>query len=389
VSRNVFILSLAQALGMAAPPMVVVLGGIIGAQLAPHPSWSTLPLAVMVIGAAVFSIPAALLMQKIGRRAGFILGSLAGIAASLAAISAIAARSFILFCLATAVIGANMAFVQQYRFAAAESVAQADIGKAISLVLVGGILAAFLGPELAKNYNNWLPYGLYTGSFGALAILYGLNIAVLSFLRPPLNVSRETSDENRPLPAIIRQPLFLVAVLAGTVSYGVMSFIMTATPVSMHVLDHFSLADTARVIQSHVMAMFIPSLFSGSLIDRFGLSRIMTAGILCMTLCVVIGLLNRHFIHYWSALVLLGIGWNFLFVGGTTLLTRTYRPGERFKTQAANDFVIYGFQAAASLSAGAIIFHAGWETVNLLTLPFLFVMLLVIWRLRGRLAIDR
>jgi MFS family permease len=386
MNRNVIVLAAAQALGMSAPPMIILLGGLIGAELAPQPSWATLPLAVMVIGAALFSIPAALLMGKIGRRAGFMVGSCGAVLASLTAVYAIADHSFSLFCLSALGLGGNMAFVQQYRFAAAECVSPAHVGRAVSFVLIGGIFAAFLGPELAKNFQDWLPYGMYTGSFGALAGLYGLNILLLSFLQSPPIPARKNPVDNRPLPTLICQPLFLAAVFAGIVSYGVMSFIMTATPVSMHVIDDFSLAETAHVVQSHIVAMFVPSLFTGFLIERFGLTRIMIAGIVSMLICVGIALFNRHFIHYWSALVLLGIGWNFLFVGGTTLLTKSHQLHERFKVQAVNDFVIYGFQAAASLSAGVIIFRAGWEMVNIMVLPWLFFMLVVTLRIPRYLA---
>ncbi len=381
MNRNIAILSICQAFGMAGAPVIVLLGGIIGAELSPNPSWVTLPIAVMVIGGAVFSVPAALFMQKVGRRTGFIVGSCIAAISSFGAGYAIASSSFALFCLSTLGIGGNMAFVQQYRFAAAESVDKAHVGRAVSFVLVGGIFAAFLGPELAKIFKDSLKYGSYSGSFAALTLVFILNGFVLSFLRvPPINGS--VSGNQRPLKKIISQKIFFAAVMAGLVAYGVMTFIMTATPVSMHVLEGFSLSETKWVIQSHIMAMFIPSLFSGALIDRFGLLRIMIAGVFLMALCAGITLINRHFIHYWGGLVLLGVGWNFLFVGGTTLLTRTYNSAERFKVQAINDVSIYGFQAAASLSAGAVIFRYGWETVNIIALPLLFIMLVVLLRIR-------
>jgi MFS family permease len=381
MNRNILVLTLSQALGLSAAPMIVLIGGIIGADLAPDQSWATLPLALMVIGTASFTVPAALLMARIGRRYGFIVGMTMALLASLVGIYAIHSRSFLLFCLATFGIGSNMAFVQQYRFAAAESVDQAFIGRAVSLVLVGGIIAAFLGPELAKNSREWLPLGPYSGSFAALAAIYLLNITVMSFLSMQSSSNNIAEGRQRPLKAIITQPLFMTAVLGALVAYWCMTFIMSATPVSMHVIDGFSLDDTAWIVQSHVLAMFIPSFFSGWLIDRFGLGKVMKTGIVLMALCVVAALINRHLIHYWSSLVVLGVGWNFLFVGGTTLLTKTYQPAERFKAQAFNDFTVYGFQATASLSAGAIIFNAGWEVVNLITLPWLLISLIVILKM--------
>ena len=385
MNRNILVLALSQALGMSGAPMMVLLGGIIGVELAPDRSWATLPLALMVIGGAAATIPAALLMGRIGRRNGFITGMVIALLACLCAIQAIHTENFILFCGAALGLGANMAFVQQYRFAAAESVERDHVGRAVSMVLIGGVIAAFLGPELAKNSRDWLALGPYSGSFAALALIYLLNIGLMSFLRMEVGKTGSIDGEQRPLKAIIGQPLFITAVLAAMVSYWCMTFIMSATPVSMHVIDGFSLDDTAWVVQSHVIAMFAPSLFTGWLIDRFGLRRLIWAGILLMTLCVVAALINRHLIHYWAGLVLLGIGWNFLFVGGTTLLTRTYQPAERFKAQAFNDFTVYGFQATASLSAGALIFMVGWETVNLLTLPWLLVTLIVVLKMGTRL----
>ena len=192
------------------------------------------------------------------------------------------------------------------------------------------------------------------------------------------------TGSERPLREVIRQPVYLTAVMAALIAYGVMSFIMTATPVSMHVIDDFSIEATAWVIQSHVMAMFIPSLFTGLLISRYGLTRVMLLGVVLMTVCVALALIDRHFIHYWAGLVLLGAGWNFLFIGGTTLLTRCYSSAERFKAQAVNDFAVFGFQALASLSAGTVIFMAGWEVVNGLNLPLLMITFGVIWKLRDQ-----
>ncbi len=382
--RNVLLLILTMAMGLSGAPVIVLLGGIIGVDLAPRPTWSTLPIAVMVLGTAVFTVPAALLMRVIGRRYGFMAGSLVAAGASALGVYAIHVESFLLFNGVAFLIGANLAFVQQYRFGAAESVPTEKVSRAVSLVLLGGIAAAFIGPEIANQAKDLLPCGLYSGSFAVLSVLYLVNACVFLFFREPEPISEAERGERRPLGTVVRQPLYLTAVMAGMVSYGVMSFIMTATPVSMHVIDSFSLDQTTWVIQSHILAMFIPSLFSGSLIARFGLTRIMSAGALLMTGCVATALVERHFVHYWLGLVLLGVGWNFLFVGGTTLLTRTYRPGERFRAQAVNDLAVFGFQAAASLSAGTVIFAFGWEAVNAVNLPVLFLVLAAVLIQRRR-----
>jgi MFS family permease len=340
----------------------------------------------MVVGVATFTVPAALVMERIGRRRGFMASSSVAAAASLLGIYAISSASFPLFCVVAFFIGGNLAFVQQYRFAAAESVEESAVHRAVSYVLLGGIAAAFLGPELAKQTRALLPFGLYSGSFASLAVLGFLNTGLLSFIREPGTREKGRGDDGRPLVEVVAQPRYITAVTAALVAFGVMSFIMTATPVSMHIIDGFSIDETAWVIQSHVMAMYVPSLFTGSLIGRYGLVRVMSAGTLLMIACVLLALVNRHFVHYWTGLVLLGVGWNFLFVGGTTLLTRTYGPAEGFKAQAVNDCVVFGFQALASLTAGTIIFRAGWEVLNAVTLPLMIVMLVVIRSLRA--AID-
>jgi len=359
---------------------MVFVGAIIGTELAPKPTMSTLPIAIMIIGTAICAIPAALLMQRYGRRPGFILGCAIAMSGSLISIYAITSHNFLMFCLAALLLGSNMAFIQQYRFAAAEAVSPQYVGRAVSFVLIGGIFSAFLGPEIAKNCKNWLSGGTYAGSFAALAVVYAICGVLLLFLKLPQTTTKTSSSQKRPLTTIIKQPLFQTAVMAGLVSYGIMSFIMTATPISMNVIGLYSLDQTALVIQSHLVAMFLPSLFTGILIDRFGLTKIMITGVLLMIGCVSTAVINEHFVHYLIGLILLGTGWNFLFIGATTLLTRSYYPGERFKAQAVNDFTIYGFQTMASLSAGIVIFKSGWLIINLVTLPLLVLMLIILLR---------
>lgn len=380
--RNLLILTLSQSLGFCAAPLIIFAGGVTGTMLAPSPAWATLPIAAMVVGVALATVPAALVMKKIGRRWGFIAASLLAAMASLAAAHAIGAKSFSLFCGAILLIGANLAFIQQYRFAAAESVDVQHVSKAISFVLLGGIAAGFLGPELAKRTKNLLDLGDYAGSFASLAILYLLVAGLLFFLREPRSPSEAATGRGRPLREVITQPGYLIAVLGGMVAYGVMSFIMTATPISMHVIDGHSLDTTAGVIQSHVVAMYLPALFTGALIARWGAARVMVIGLLATVACVLFALSGHQSWIYWMALVLLGVGWNFQFLGATVMLTANYRPEERFKAQAVNDFVIFGTQALMSLSAGAVIHRANWEILNLITLPFLILLLLTMLFLR-------
>ena len=358
-----------------------------GTELAPSPSLATLPIAINVIGLALFTIPAALVMKKIGRKSGFIVSAVVAAGAALVAAYAIGVGSFFLLCAAMIFIGGNMAFVQQYRFAAAESVETQHVGKAVSFVLLGGVLAGYLGPEIAKRTKDWLGYGAYTGSFLSLALLFVVVAVLLSFLRDVAFRDEEAATGGeRSLRAMVTQPTFIVAVMAGVVGYGVMSLIMTATPISMHVTDGHTLAETGWVIQSHVIAMYLPALFTGYLVGRLGVLRVMSAGVIVLFACVALAVVERSLMHYWAALVLLGLGWNLLFVAGTTLLTQSYHPAERYRAQAVNEFMIFGTQAFASLTAGTVIALASWKILNLISLPFLFLLLAAILMLRHRLA---
>ena len=361
---------------MSGPPIVVLLGGILGVEFAPSPSFSTLPVSLLIVGVACATIPSSLLMRKIGRRKGFILGSLVATIAALIAAIAVYRSNFALFCTATLFIGASGAFVQQYRFAAAETVSPKFAGRAVSFLMVSGIIAAFLGPQIANLTQDSLPMGLYIGSFVALAGLYFLVFVIMVlFYRDDIPVHLGLQGLSRPLSRIIRQPKFLLAVFCAAVGYGMMSFIMTATPVQMHTLSGFFLQSTTLVIQSHIIAMYLPSVFTGLLIERFGLLRILLSGMLILLTCVLLGVISRLFWEYWGALVLLGIGWNLLFVGGTLLLTQSYSPVEKFKAQAVNDFVIFSFQSFASFTAGVVLFASNWSILNMIIIPILALLL--------------
>jgi MFS family permease len=372
---------------MAGPGTVVLLGGIIGADLAPDPSLATLPASLGIVSMALVSVPASLLMRRIGRKRGFILGNLIAISGALLAAYSVTQQNFFLFCLSIILVGQNGAFILQYRFAAAESVESTHAGRAISLVLIGGILAGYLGPEIAQRSQNLLPVQ-YTGSFVALAVLYAVAISILSIMQDIRAPKIDGEPKGRPLFVIARQTTFIVAVLAGVVSYGLMNFIMTATPIHMHATG-FSLQDTAWVIQSHIVAMYLPSLITGFLVERFGTLRIMLAGTLLMLGTNVVAMLGVDLNNYWGALVLLGLGWNLLFVGGTVLLTTTYRPEERFKTQAANDFTIFAMQAVSSFSAGAVLSAAGWMIINWFALSILLLAGLVFLLQRKNIVVAR
>ena len=336
---------------------------------------------------ALMSIPGALLTRRIGRKRGFILGNIIAGSGALLAALALTQHNFVLFCIAIILIGQNGAFILQYRFAAAESVDPTQAGRAISLVLVGGIVAGYLGPEIAQRTQSWLPT-LYTGSFVSLAILYAVSFLILTLIHDIRPSKIDGEPKGRPLPVFARQPTFLVAVLAGVVSYGLMNFVMTATPIHMHATG-FSLQDTAWVIQSHIVAMYLPSLVTGFLVERLGTLRIMLAGTLLMLGTNVVAMLGVDLNNYWGALVLLGLGWNLLFVGGTVLLTTTYQPEERFKSQAANDFTIFTMQAVSSFSAGAVLSSAGWMIINWFALSVLLIAGIIFLLQRKQIASAR
>ena len=388
-SRNVPILAVALALNLAGPIIIALIGGLVGNELAPSPAWATLPISLVVVGTAVFIIPASLIMRKIGRKLSFILASLvAGLGALLAAYALIR-HDFALFSISSLFMGMNSAFVQQYRFAAAESVEEPFAARAISYVLLGGIFAGFLGPEVAKRTQNLFSDELYVGSFISAAIISAIVIVLLSFMQDIAPPKKQSSLGGRPLKVIARQPIFLLAALSGAAAYGVMTFIMTATPLHMNTTGNFSLANTAWVIQSHIIAMFVPSLFTGRLIERYGVFRVMVTGAMLLLGCTGLAIYSRELIHYWGALVMLGLGWNLMFIGGSVLLTHAHTLEERFKTQAANDFLIFGIRATVSLTAGTVLYFGSWDQLNLIGFSIVLAALVVMLSQRKRLPAQR
>lgn len=376
---QVGLLATAQALFQTVSVLVMTVGALAGGAIAIDPSLATAPIAAMFLGTATFMIPASLWMAKVGRRAGFLAGSALGIAAGLVAAWGVGAGSLVLLCLGTFLVGAYQAFAQFYRFAASEVADDAFRPRAISLVLAGGIVAALLGPMLGRAGGPLLATA-YQGSFLILSAVSAIAFVVLLALRvPPLPVH---AGGGRPLSEIVAQPTYLVALFSAATGYGIMILAMTATPLAMQ-SHHHDMAAAAHVIQLHVLGMFLPSFFTGGLIARFGVLRVMLAGVALLSTHVLVALSGTTFPSFASALVLLGVGWNFLYVGGTTLLTRTYAPEERGRAQATNDFAIFAVGLLCSFSAGPLLVHFGWQTMNALLLPWLAVAALVIlWHMR-------
>ncbi|WP_138120418.1 MFS transporter [Bathymodiolus heckerae thiotrophic gill symbiont] len=382
--RNVWILTASLSLFMSLSVFVIFLGGIIGQTLAPTDSLSTLPVALLVVGTASFIIPINRLMAIIGRRRVFLSICTYTVAIIALAITALQIQSFYLFCLATFLFGATTATMNQFRFAAIESVSGNLSATATSAVLIGGLVSAFLGPEIATLGKDLFDT-TFIGSFVILSSCFFVAFALLWFYQQTNIATEVQHNDTRPLSVIIKQPVFIIAISSAAVGYVVMSYLMTATPMSMHVIDGFSLEQTKFVIQSHVIAMFLPSLFTPFIVKWLGVSRMMLTGVAIYFACVVFAYSGHALNNYWIALILLGLGWNFLFIGGTSLLPRAYSDNEKFKVQSLNDFLIFGIQALASLSAGWFVFNYGWEMVLLSAVPLLIVQLLVLlWWLNNK-----
>jgi len=385
--RNALVLAVAMAFGGSSPAIVVSLGGLVGQTLAENKQLATLPVSLLNLGLAIGTIPAAMLMRRAGRRTGYIVGAGIGLGGGCLAAFGIASYSFLLFCLGTLIIGMYGSFNQSYRFAATDAASEAFKPRAISWVMIGGIVAGFIGPQTVIWLQDAVQAAPFSGAFLGQAGLALLSLVVVSFLRP-VPVSAAPKAGGRPLREIVMQPRFIVAVVAGLVSYALMSFVMTAAPVAMVGCGH-SVGDAASGIRWHILAMFGPSFFTGRLITRFGKERMTALGLVLIGLSAVIGLSGIDIAHFWGTLIVLGLGWNFGFIGATSMVIDCYRPEERTKVQAANDFLVFGSVAVASFSSGRLLNAGGWDSVNWMVFPPVAVALLLLaWQQRARAAIP-
>jgi MFS family permease len=378
---EVWRLTAAYALMMAGTPLMVLIAGIIGMEFAPSPGFATLPIALVVVGVALSTLPTGGLLGKWGRRRVFLAYGVLAILAAICAAWSLVAESFVAYCGAALMIGWAAAAGHQYRFAALEQVPAHLAPRATSLLLLGGILAAFIGPEMAVAGRYLLAteyagsYLLLIGGYLAGMVLIGLNDDV-----PLPTGARRLAG--RPIGEILRSPVVILAISAAALGYAVMSFVMTATPISMHRHSGYTLEETKFVIQSHIVAMYLPSIAYAWLYSRFGHLGILRAGAVCCGLGLATALGGAGFLNYWLALALIGIGWNFLFLSGTNMLPSGYRPEERFKVQSMNDFAVFSVQAVASLSSGWFLFHWGWSGVLWTSVPMLLLFMLLLSRLR-------
>jgi len=376
MNKNLWLLILSQIFAFTAAPVTVFLSGIIGSQFSPVKSLATLPMALSIVGIAIFAFFAAKVMSIIGRRAGFMFASIGTSLASLLAAYSIICESFILFNFACFLLGAGVAFSHQYRFAAVETVKKDMAPKAISIILLAGIGSAFIGPNAANLSKDIISEHLYAGSYIVLAALTLTSTIFLLFYKDGHKKNNVNTKTSRNYLELISQPRFLQALMASAFAYAVMTFLMTATPISMHVMEKISLTKTGLVIQLHIAAMFLPSLVTGNLIRKFGHSKIMYAGVFLFLITILTSLFDQNFTNYLIALVFLGFGWNFLFISGTSLLVLSYRENEKFKAQGFNDLVVYSIQATASLTAGVFLTLTSWKTMNLVCIIFLVLIIL-------------
>jgi len=380
MNRNLIVLTLSQIFSFTAAPVTVFLSGIIGSQISPLKSLSTLPMSISVVGIAIGAIFASKLMSITGRKVGFIVASIGNTLVSILAAYSIFLQSFSIYCVANFFLGMGMAFTHQYRFAAAESVNEDKVPRAISIILLGGIVSAFIGPSVANFSKDLFSNYMYVGSYLSLAALTFLPTIFFLFYKNTSNIEISVKYSGRSYLDLVSQPRFLQAVISSAFGYAIMTFLMTGTPLSMHVMDGISLSKTSTVIQIHVACMFLPSLIAGNLVKKIGHSKMMYVGVGLYCITVIISLFDQSFFNYMLALIFLGFGWNFLFISGTSLLVLTYNEEEKYRAQGFNDFVVYSVHALGSLSAGILIVLTNWKIMNLICIPLIIVIILTTLR---------
>ena len=365
---------------LSSTSLTMATSALVGVDLAPDPSLATLPLGLTYLSMMLTMIPGSLLMKRFGRRVGFTVGGTVGVLGGVISALAIYQHNFSLFCLGAGLFGVANGFAQFYRFAATEVVEPAYKSRAISWVLAGGLVAAFIGPNVARITRELIPDAVFSASYLCIALFCLGVVAVQGFLKIPMPSFEETSGERRPLRLVLTRPVFIVAALCAMIAYGTMNLLMTATPLAMD-SRNLPFGDTAVVIQWHIVGMFAPSFFTGGLIGRFGVLKVMFVGALLLLACALVSVIGQTYMHFFVGLILLGIGWNFLFVGGTTLLTEVYLPSEKGAVQGINDFLVFSATAFTALTSGYFHHVLGWEQLNFYTMPvicFAAVIILVL-----------
>ena len=376
-TKNLSLLTICQGLMVSSISLTIATSALVGVVLAPTPALATLPIGLTYTCMMLMMIPASLFMRRYGRRAGFSLGGCAGMIGGATSAVAIYNGSFLLFCIGSTIFGISSGFGQYYRFAAAEVVDESYKSRAISWVLMGGLVAAFIGPNAANLTRDLIPDALFSASY-ALVVLFSFGVVIAQFfIRIPKPSIEESQGHKRSLQQILTSSTFLVAALCAMVAYGVMNLLMTATPLAM--LDrHMPFSDTVMVIQWHIVGMFAPSFFTGSLIDRFGVLKIMFTGALILLVCAIVALLGQLYSYFIVGLVMLGIGWNFLYLGATTLLTESHLPAEKGVVQGVNEFLVFSITTLTAFASGYFYYQFGWEILNYFTIPVVSVTACII-----------
>ena len=383
--RNITVwgLSLGQALLITGNILLVSVTALIGQSLAPSFALATLPVALQFLGLMGVTLPAALLMGWLGRKKGFLAGNLIGVGGAFLAFYAVKHGLFELFCGATFLLGMAIGIGQQYRFAATENVPKEKAPLAISMIMGAGVIAAVLGPNMAIWFEHWAPETQYLGAFAALIVLYIFNTVLIAVLPMRAPTAQELNGTPRPYRELLKQSDLMSAIVAGSIGYAVMVLIMTATPLAMQACG-FDFGNTAHIIQWHVLGMFLPSFFTGRLIMRIGTYSVIQLGCIMLLGCVFLNQFGVSYWHFFIALVLLGIGWNFTFIGATALLTKTYEPADKARVQGVNDLIVFSSAAAASLLSGYWHSLFGWEILNLLMIPAILVAMFTLMSSRKR-----
>ncbi|MGE0876629.1 MAG: MFS transporter [Burkholderiales bacterium] len=387
IGRNVALLAACQAMLFSVSATLIAVNGLAGLSLATDKSLATLPVTFWIVGGALATVPASYLQARIGRSAGLSVGAAIGLLGCLGCAWAVYVQSFWMLCAGALVFGISNAFGQYYRFAAADAAPPDYKATAISLVLAGGLVGGIIGPNLSRYTVDAFPQR-FVGAYLAVSVFLLATIVLLQWLKVPAPSLAERAKKGRPLAEIAAQPKFIVAVACGAIGYGVMNFLMTATPIAMNVCGH-PYGDAAFVISSHVVGMFAPSFFTGGLIRRFGVIAVLFAGAALNVVAVASALAGLSVAHFWVSLVVLGVGWNFLYIGGTTLLTQTYRPEERAKAQGANDLAVFVLMTVSSFTSGLTVTQAGWEKVNYAALPLILLVMIAIGWLALRQRAER
>lgn len=376
MNRNVWLLSVCQALLMTGNILLISVIGLVGRTLAPSESLITLPVALQFLGLMAATIPASLIMGKFGRRKGFSIGNLVGISGASIATYALANQSFYLFCLGTLLLGVGIGFGTLYRFAAIEVCDAHARHQAISISMAGGVLAAMIGPNLAVYSQQWSQDGLYVGAFMALIVLNICALLLLQTIRFPEVVQQHDAPKADSLREIISAPNFMLAVFAAMVSYAVMNILMTATPLAM-IGCGFDFDKAAGVIEWHVLGMFVPAFFTGKLIERFGARQMILLGGVLFVLSVMINIHGQSIWHFTTALILLGVGWNFMFIAATGLFSQSYEAHNKSKAQAFNEFFVFSCVTITALLSGWLESTVGWEKMNIYVLPFVIAVIVL------------